>query len=169
MEIPSVQSSEPHLSQLLLALQANCIISPSGSDPRLEAGLFEGLFIRNRTKTLPGQAVAATLFESFFTMTYTEPNLNLSTFQWIVSYPPGGVRFPLNATLHVTSTGLPEPYLLTNNRMSVALSILGNHFNEHWDLNHMHEWEFDIAICYFSLGAIKIIGRGSIVGGLPAS
>ncbi|KAL8832093.1 MAG: hypothetical protein Q9191_000472 [Dirinaria sp. TL-2023a] len=143
-------------------------LSLNGSSPHLEAGLFQGLFIRNRTQTLPGQAIAAILFQSLFTMTFREPNFNLSTFDWTVSYPKGGVIFPLNASIHVVSTDLPKPYEMTNNRLSVALSTLGNHFNEHWDLNHMHEWEFDIAICYFSIGAIKIIGRGSIVKGLNA-
>ena len=146
---------------------ANYIISPSNISHGLEAGLFEGLFIRNRTTAMPGQAVAAILFNSFFTMTYTGPNQKLEIFDWVVSYPDGGVRFPLNAWLHVESANLSKPYELTNSRLSVALSTLGNHFNEHWDLNHMHEWEFDIAICYFSIGAIKIIGRGSIVQGLP--
>ena len=148
---------------------ANLIISPSNIPHGLEAGLFEGLFIRNRTTAMPGQAVAAILFNSFLTMTNTDPNHKLEIFDWVVSFPDGGVRFPLNAWLHVESADLPKPYELTNSRLSVALSILGNHFNEHWDLNHMHEWEFDIAICYFEIGAIEIVGRGSIVQGLPSS
>ena len=102
-------------------------------------------------------------------MTYREPYFNLSTFDYGVSYPSSGVRFPLNASIHVMSTNLSAPYHLTNNRLSVALSTLGGHFNEHWDLNHMHEWDFDIAICYISIGAIKIIGHGSIVQGLSTS
>ena len=101
-------------------------------------------------------------------MTNTGPNDKLEIHDWIVSFPDGEVRFSLNAWLHVESANLLKPYELTNSRLSVALSILGNHFNEHWELNHMHEWEFDIAICYFEIGAIKTIGRGSIVQGLPA-
>ena len=102
-------------------------------------------------------------------MTLTDPEAKAEILNWVVSYPTGGVRFPLNATIHVVSADLPEPYQLTNSRLSVALHTLGNHFNEHWDLNHMHEWDFEIAICYFSIGAIKIIGHGSIVQGLSAS
>ena len=142
--------------------------SLSSSPPRLEAGLFEGLFIRNRTLTLPGQAIAGILFESFFTMTYRVPEFKISTFDYTVSYPTGGPRYPLDASIHIRSTNLPEPYQMTNSRLSVALNTLGNHFNEHWNLNEMHEWDFDIAICYFSIGAIKIIGSGSIVQGLSA-
>lgn len=133
---------------------------------RLDAGLFEGLVIRNRTQILPGQAVAAILFESLYSMTYRAPNLIIPNFDYRVSYPAGGVRYPLNATIHVVSTDLPLPYQLTNSRLSTALYTLGNLFNEHWDLNAMHEWAFDIAICYFSIGAINIIGRGWIYQGL---
>lgn len=102
-------------------------------------------------------------------MFYRDPERQIWDFDYSLSYPTSGTRFPLNVTIHVASTDLPKPNELTNSRLAVALSVLGGYFDQHWDLNTMHEWEFDVALSYFAEGTIQIIANGNIVGALPAA
>ncbi|KAL8803247.1 MAG: hypothetical protein Q9182_003278 [Xanthomendoza sp. 2 TL-2023] len=144
---------------------------PPDTAPRLKLFWIQGIIVRNRTTPISGQAVGGVLIQSIYSMIYREPETNITDFQWTLSYPTRGDKFPFNVTLKVQSYNFPPPLNLDVSRLGTALSLLGNQYDSYWDLTQLHEWDFDIGVVqsnvYPAQKSLNIIATGSIAHVLP--
>ncbi|KAL8798571.1 MAG: hypothetical protein Q9223_007914, partial [Gallowayella weberi] len=146
---------------------------PPNATPRLNWAWIQGVLVRNRTTPISGQAVGGILIQSCYNMLYRGSETNITDFQYILSYPTRGDKFPFNVTLKVRSYNFPPPLNLDASRLGTALSLLGSHYDSHWNLSQLYEWDFDIGVVeskvYPAQKSLNIIATGSITHVLPVA